>query len=131
MPESSALLRLKQSLEMAFVPRDFQGMWYGINAKYKALDFKDNISDSIRIQEYKYIVHQFRRYIANKREAIMSCESAEDMIMMLNSMYDNSDEYGEERKVVVYNFLRDDWIMEVIGYIQQFLYEQAENEEVE
>ena len=127
----ASMMELKQSLEAAFSPRDFQSMWFALNAKYEALAFKDDISDSIRIQEYKYIVQQFRKFISGQHEAIMECVSAEEMLQLIDTMLSNAAEYGKERKEIVYNFVRDDWLYEVQNYIMQVMYEEGVEEEDE
>lgn len=126
-----SLMELKQNLELAFSPRDFQSMWFALNAKYEALAFKDDISDSIRIQEYKYIVQQFRKFISGQHDAIMECVSAEEMLNLIGAMLAQATEYGKERKEIVYNFVRDDWLYEMQNYIMRTMYEEGIEEEDE
>ena len=127
----ASMLELKNNLEAAFVPRDFQSMWFALNAKYDALAFKDEITDSTRIQEYKYIVQQFRKFISGQHDAIMECGSAEEMLALLDAMLAQATEYGKERKEIVYNFVRDDWLYELQNYIVQVMYEDGIEKEDE
>ena len=127
----ASMMELKQSLEAAFTPRDFQSMWFALNAKYEALSFQDNISDAERIQEYKYIVQQYRKFISGQHDAFMACISAEDMLMLIDSLLANAAEYGKERKEIAYNFMRDDWLYELQNFIVQVIYEEGIEEEDE
>lgn len=120
----------KRELELAFQPRDFQAMWFVLNNKYSSLGFHDDISDGIRIQEYKYIVQQLRKYMASKKDVILyDCSSPEDMSDVINHLIGNGSEYAEERKEIVYNFVRDDWLMELRGYVATFIFEHDDAEE--
>ena len=126
-----SIMELKNNLEVAFTPRDFQFMWFTLNAKYEALAFKDDISDSIRIQEYKYIVQQFRKFISSQHDAFMECVSADEMLQLIDSILVNAAEYGKERKEIAYNFVRDDWLYELQNYIMQVMYDNGIGEEEE
>lgn len=117
---------------MAFQPKDFQAMWFTLNSKYQALGFHDNIADSIRINEYKYIVQQLRKYMTGKKDTILhDCSTPEEMVDVINHLIGNGSEYADERKEVVYNFIRDDWLMEIRGYVATFIYQATEDEEDE
>lgn len=124
-----SIMELKNNLEIAFVPRDFQSMWFALNAKYEALAFKDDISDSIRIQEYKYIVQQFRKFISGQHDVFMGCVSADEMLQLIDNILTNATEYGKERKEIAYNFVRDDWLYELQNYIMQVMYDEGIEEE--
>jgi hypothetical protein len=117
-------------LEGAFVPRDYQSMWFQLNAKYKSLGFSDAISDEQRIREYEYIVKQFRKYISSQKDTFMECRNAEDMLALINDRLDNAKEYGSSRSDLVYNFVKDDWLHEIQGYLINWMYyEKTEEDE--
>ena len=61
----------------------------------------------------------------------MECVSAEEMLQLIDTMLSNAAEYGKERKEIVYNFVRDDWLYEVQNYIMQVMYEEGVEEEDE
>lgn len=129
MPNASMAM-FKQQLELAFEPRDFQSMWFALNGKYKALDFQDDISDSVRIQEYKWIVQQFRKYISSHKEDILfDCQDGNEMLECIGNLLGNAAEYGDERKVIAYNFIRDDWLMELQNYVIGYMYDNQPVEE--
>lgn len=126
-----SMMELKQELEGAFVQRDFQSMWFLLNAKYEAMAFKDNIADSIRIQEYKYIVQQYRKFISGQRDAFMECTTVEEMLQLIDNLLMNAAEYGKERKELVYNFVRDDWLYGLQNFIIQIMQGEDIEEEDE
>ena len=110
----------KQAFGAAFVTRDFQSMWFALNAKYKALDFHDDLTDTKRIEEYKYVVSQFRKFLENVRKTVDDCISVDEIQDVIEYVLENSREYGKERKEIVYNFVRDDWLYEALGFIEQY-----------
>lgn len=127
---NAAFADFKQRLELAFQPRNFQAMWFTLNEKYKSLDFKDSIADSVRIQEYKYIVQQLRKYMAKCKDDILyDCDNPEEMVEKIGYLLGNGAEYGNERKEIVYNFVRDDWLIEINNYILDYIYENMIIEE--
>ena len=100
-----------------FQARDFETMWYAIKDEYKDLGFVDSIDDKTRIDEYTWITQQLRKYMFSKQDEIMGCDSLEDMVAKIDSLIGKAGEYGDERKKVVYNFMRDHWLYEVRNYL--------------
>ena len=127
---------VKEVVQGLFRSKDFESLWFIIKEQYKELGFSDVLSDQERIDEYKWITHQLRKYMFGKQDDIMSCNSVDEMIAKVEILIGKADEYGDERKKVVYNFMRDHWLYEVrnsLVYILQTLEEENDEfaEEVE
>lgn len=120
----------KQTVELLFRAADFETMWMAVGNMYQYLGFTDKISDQQRIDEYKWIVQQLRKYMFTKQTTIMEKESIEDMLAAVESLIGKADEYGRERKEVVYNFMRDHWLYEVRDTLVS-MRSDDEDEEVE
>lgn len=128
MPDNRANQLKVELMENAFQPRDFQGMWFVLNAKYEALGWKDVISDEQRILEYKYVVQNFRRFLSNVKDEILECTTVDEMADTIEGMIDRAAQYGDTREAIVYNFVRDDWLYEISGYIRnRFAYEEEQD----
>jgi len=124
--------KLKEQIAFMFRARDFESMWYLLSEQYTRLGFTDPLTDQQKIDEYKWIVQQLRKYMFSKQDAILSCNSIGEMIDAVDAMIGNSAEYGEERKKVVYNFMRDHWLLEVRNYLSNmFIDIMMEDEETE
>lgn len=120
---------------LMFQARDFETMWYAIMAEYKELGFTDDIPDHEMIEEYTWITQQLRKYMFSKQDEILGCDSLEDMVAMVDSLIGKAGEYGDERKKVVYNFMRDHWLYEVRNHLTGLIFlaskENGDNEEGE
>lgn len=121
--------QISQSIMLMFQARDFETMWYAIKDEYKDLGFVDPISDQTRIDEYTWITQQLRKYMFSKQDEIMGCDSLEDMVAMVDSLIGKAGEYGDERKKVVYNFMRDHWLYEVRNYLVDLIASVSVDEE--
>lgn len=121
--------QISQSIMLMFQARDFETMWYAIKDEYKDLGFVDPIDDQTRIDEYTWITQQLRKYMFSKQDEIMGCDSLEDMVAMVDSLIGKAGEYGDERKKVVYNFMRDHWLYEVRNYLVDLIVSVSVDEE--
>ena len=123
---------LKDQILLMFRARDFEGMWFIIKNQYDELGFTDPMTDQQKIDEYKWIVQQLRKFMFTKQDDVLSCDSLESMVACVEKMIGNAEEYGDERKKVVYNFMRDHWLYELKDHLTMLLYElQEEVEEAE
>lgn len=120
---------LKNQILLMFRAKDFHGMWFIIKQNYEELGFSDPMTDQQKIDEYKWIVQQLRKYMFSKQDEIMACESIEDMIDFVDMLIGKADEYAEERKKIVYNFIRDGWLYELRNYLSMLLYEAQDGQE--
>lgn len=125
---------IKQRVELMFQARDFESMWFAITDEYRDLGFTDSIADQDRIDEYTWITQQLRKYMFSKQDEILGCESLGDMIALIDVYIGKAGEYGEDRKKVVYNFMRDHWLYEIRNHLVNLIIEismQDENDDGE
>lgn len=120
---------LKDQILLMFRARDFEGMWFIIKNQYDELGFTDPMTDQQKIDEYKWIVQQLRKFMFTKQDDVLSCDSLESMVACVEKMIGNAEEYGDERKKVVYNFMRDHWLYELKDHLTMLLYELQEEVE--
>lgn len=109
---------LKQQVLLMFRARDFESMWFICKATYENLGFKD-ATDQQKIDEYKWIVQQLRKFMFSKQDAIIGCKDLDTMIEAVDGLIADAAEYGDERKVIVYNFMRDHWLYELRNHLVQ------------
>ena len=121
---------LKQQVLLMFRARDFESMWFICKATYENLGFKD-ATDQQKIDEYKWIVQQLRKYMFSKQEQIIGCETIEAMLEQVDDLISKASEYGDERKVIVYNFMRDHWLFELRNHLVQLWQEASMIDEYE
>jgi hypothetical protein len=109
---------LKQQVMLMFRARDFESMWFICKTTYENLGFED-ASDQQKIDEFKWIVQQLRKYMFSKQDAIIGCKDIDTMISAVDGLIADAAEYGDERKVIAYNFMRDHWLFELRNYLVQ------------
>ena len=109
---------MDESLELLFRAKDFESMWGEINSMYQYLGFQDKLTDEERIAEYQWINKQLRKYMFSKQDTILSKENNAARLAAVEGLISSATEYGNDRKVLVYNFLRDHWLYEVYNVLQ-------------
>ena len=92
-------------------------MWFNVKQWYEALGFTDPLSDQQRIDEFKWIVQQLRKYMFSKQDVIVGHENLEGMVAEVDNLLSKAEEYGDERKKIVYNFMRDHWLYEIRNHL--------------
>ena len=111
----------REELLQLFRLPDFFEMWVVINDYYEnQLAFKDEISDSERIAEYKWITQQYRKYVSKQKDVIMGHDSYDEMSAEIEDMISKASEYGDSRKELVYNILRDTWLLSTYRMIEYY-----------
>ena len=109
-------------VESQFRLTDFRTMFDILNSLYEAMKFHDDLSDAERIAEYKYVTQQLRKYISGRQVAILDCGSDLDkMLLTVESWLSDAPEYGDDRKTLAYNFLRDEWILETYNMVKYLI----------
>lgn len=117
----------REDLSLLFQMKDFRSMWDIIHNEYGRFDLGDKLDDNTRINEYKYITQQLRKYMASKQDSILSHGGdLESMQREVEALINRAPEYGDERKELIYNFLRDQWLMELYHGIQVLIDERQE-----
>lgn len=102
-----------------FRSEDFEHTWMECKNMYEILGFRDQISDEEMIKEFKYIAQQLRKYKFSKQDDVLSCDNYEKMAECAGQMIAKAPEYGNTRAEIVYNFLRDHWLVDMYNTLIQ------------
>lgn len=112
-----------------FRMRDFRSMWDVIYTEYENKHLGKELDDNELIEEFQYITQQLRKYISKNQDQILDHGAdLEAMLKEIEDMLGNAAEYAKERKELVYNFLRDQWLLELHDGIV-WLMENVDEEE--
>lgn len=112
-------------MEQCYDKPSYQDMWSIILAYYSDLGFTDVISDKDRIEEFSYITQQYRKFVSVNADKLRKCGNDKDAyIATLEDILNKLDEFSDTRKGIVYNFLRNAWI--VSTYNVAITYENTE-----
>lgn len=102
----------KQIIEQAFFQDEaFEQTWIEMKQEYETLGFRDRLTDEELIAEFKYIAQQLRKYKFSKQDQILNHDSVEEMVAEIGELIGRAPEYGNSRKEIVYNFMRDHWLV--------------------
>lgn len=114
-----AVLELDEIVQDEFVIPTFVDFWPTINNTYKSMDFKDNIDDNTRIQEYKYVYEQYLKYIFKNQDVILNREkNYKKMLLEAEELRKRTSDSATERKKLVYQYLRNLWLDNLIYYLR-------------
>ena len=109
---------------------DVVASWESLCDTYDALRFTDQLSDAERLGEYKWIVQQMNSFLTKIRTKLTSCRDIAAMIEMLGaSLVPAGKMELSERKALVYQKLRQQWVRTTMAQLQVILEEQVETEE--
>lgn len=120
---------MKESMGTMFHMRDFESMWLQLNAEYELLGIGVDMTDVERIAEYTSITKQLRKYMSTKQDQVLGHDSIEDMMEEVEQLISKAPEYGENRPTLVYNFMRDKWLVELYTMLANMLEEMTEDDE--
>lgn len=98
-------------IEAFFQDEAFEATWMEMKQEYETLGFHDEITDEEMISEFKYIAQQLRKYKFSKQDQIISHDTLDDMAAEVEMLIGKAPEYGDNRKEIVYNFMRDHWLI--------------------
>lgn len=114
-----------------FQMKDFRSMWDIIYNEYELKHLNPDWMESEElIAEFQYITQQLRKYISNHQDQILDHGADfEGMLKEIETLLSNAAEYAKERKELVYNFLRDQWLIELHDGIIWLMENNDEEEE--
>ena len=119
----------KEIIINAFFQDDaFEQTWMDIKQEYEVLGFSDKLADQERIDEYKYIAQQLRKYKFSKQDQIVNHDTVEDMMKEIEGLIGGAAEYGDARKVIVYNFMRDHWLVNMYNTMAQAVLSEVDED---
>jgi len=109
---------------------DVVASWESLCDTYDALRFTDQLSDAERLEEFKWIVQQMNSFLSKIRTKLLSCKDIEAMTEMLAKSINPIGKVElAERKSLVYQKLRQRWMMTKISELSLMQAQQEETEE--
>lgn len=106
---------------------DVVASWETLCDAYHALEFADPISDTVRLEEFKWIIKQLNGHLARARKKLLACENPEAMREVLASMYSPSGDVKlTGRTDLAYHKLRQRWISQMLATLDMMEAEALE-----
>lgn len=112
-------------INMVSVVPNFIQQWNDINVVYENFSWKDNITDSERIQEYRKINTIYQKYISDHKnkilDKIVSPEQLLEYVSKLIKANLQKPANDWERWFIVYIELKNRWLYTLANYIAQLI----------
>lgn len=129
MPRQESAGSLREWVEEETRHIDVVASWESLNETYDALRLTDPLSDTERLEEYKWIVQQMNSFLSKMRTRLLSCRDIEAMVEMLGTSFTPTGKVDlSARRSLVYQKLRQQWIRTEIMRLQTQV-QQTETEE--
>lgn len=130
MPRQESAGSLREWVEEETRHIDVVASWESLNETYDALRLTDPLSDTERLEEYKWIVQQMNSFLTKMRTKLMSCKDLETMVEMLGTSFTPMGKVDlSARRALVYQKLRQQWVRTEIMRLQTMLAQDMETEE--
>jgi hypothetical protein len=109
---------------------DVVASWESLCDTYDSLRFADPLSDSERLEEYKWIVQQMNSFLSKMRTKLLSCRDKEAMVEMLGMSFTPTGKMElSARRALVYQKLRQQWVRTEIMRLQAMMDQEQETKE--
>lgn len=111
---------------------DVVASWESLCDTYRALEFSDPLSDTVRLEEFKWIIKQMNQFLARQRKKLLSCRNSDAMMEALSTSFTPEGKVNiDQRKALAFQKLRQRWITSMMARLNQLTIELNEMEESE
>ena len=108
-------------------PLDIVASWETLCNVYHVLEFSDDISDTVKLEEFKWIIKEMNKHLTRARKKLLTCEEMDSLMEVLKLMYSPSGAITiTSRKDIAYHKLRQKWIDQMIMKVSM-IEEEEEN----
>lgn len=108
---------------------DTVASWEVLCDVYDTLRFSDPLSDTVRLEEFKWIVREMNKFLTRMRSKLMSCIDPESMILVLKQSFTPAGKVQiEGRRSLAYQKLRQRWISQMIAQLEQMTMKEEEDD---
>lgn len=97
---------------------DVVASWEVLCDVYRNLGFTDTISDSMRMEEFKWIIAEMNRHLSRARRKLLACQDPESMMEILTGMFSSTGTTVTNRADLTYHKLRQMWVTGMITKLQ-------------
>jgi hypothetical protein len=130
MPRQESDINLRDWVEEETRHIDVVASWESLCDTYDALRFSDPLSDAERLEEYRWIVQQMNSFLTKMRTRLLPCKDMEAMAAALeDSLVPSGKMELGSRKALVYQKLRQQWVMTELARLRTALAQEIEMEE--
>lgn len=111
-------------------PLDLVASWETLCDVYRALEFSDPLSDTVRLEEFKWIIKEMNKFLTRMRNKLLSCRNVETTQEVLKESFTPAGQVSvDSRRQLAFQKLRQRWISMILMSIQDQLDQGLEEEE--
>lgn len=108
---------------------DTVASWETLCDVYDVLRFCDPLSDTVRLEEFKWIIREMNKFLTRMRSKLMSCTDLEAMKTTLQQSFTPQGKVQiEGRRSLAFQKLRQRWIMSMIAQLEQATMTEEEDD---
>lgn len=108
---------------------DVVASWETLCDVYRTLEFNDPLSDTMRMEEFKWIIGEMNKHLSRARRKLLTCTDPETMIEVLSKMYVSTEAKVSNRMDLTYHKLRQMWVSKMIARLNSITEQQMTTEE--
>lgn len=130
MPRQESAGSIREWVEDETTHVDVITSWEVLNDTYDMLRLTDPLSDAERLEEYKWIVQQVNSFLSKMRTKLLSCKDVDSMIECLAATMTPAGKVElSTRRALVYQKLRQQWIVTRLRTLQMMAEQEKEEED--
>ncbi len=96
--------------------------WESLCDTYRALEFSDPLSDSVKLEEYKWIIREMNKFLSRMRGKLRTCKDADAMRDFLQSSMTPTGKVNiDGRRSLAYQKLRQRWIVRMLMILDEMM----------
>lgn len=108
---------------------DVVASWESLCNTYRVLEFSDPLSDTVRLEEFKWIIKEMNKFLTRIRTKLMTCRTFETTRVALRQSFTPTGKVNiDGRRALAFQKLRQSWITQMI--IQLDTMEQNQIEKI-
>ena len=107
---------------------DVVASWETLCDVYRTLEFNDSISDTMRMEEFKWIIGEMNKHLSRARRKLLTCTDPESMREVLTKMFVSTEAKISNRMDLTYHKLRQMWVSQMIARLDSIMEQKAMEE---
>lgn len=108
---------------------DVVASWESLCDTYRALEFSDPLSDTVKLEEFKWIIREMNKFLTRMRSKLMSCKDlAATMDLLEGSFVPTGKVNIDGRRSLAYQKLRQRWVTRMLMMAREIETKEVEDD---
>lgn len=104
------------SIEAMFFTPNYCDLYMHVNQVRELLGFDKTLIDIV-VEENKWVIEQFRKYVGSHQVPVMKHQELPIMLEEVDNMIAKADETNKAPRELLYMYLRDEWLSQLHAVI--------------